>query len=70
VPEVGTDEETLGFVREHCGFMFEHELAAWMTDEGTWPADRGWEAFQAWFDVEIHDAVVDLGRDPLAVATG
>jgi hypothetical protein len=69
VPEGGTDEETLAYVRAHCRFMFEHELAAWMTDEGMWPADRTWEAFQAWFDVEIHDVVVDLGRDPLAVAT-
>ncbi len=68
VPELDTDEEAVAYVREHYQTFFEHELEAWMRDEGTWPADRSWGAFQAWFEVEIHGTVVDLGEEPLTVA--
>lgn len=45
--------------------IFERELAAWCTDDSTWPKSRTLEMFQQWFDVEVIDAVEDLGDDPI-----
>jgi hypothetical protein len=43
--------------------IFEEELAAWMPDEATWPAERTRDLFESWFDVELSDAVMDLTPD-------
>ena len=43
--------------------IFEEELAAWMLDETTWPAERTRELFDAWFDAELTEAVYDLTPD-------
>ena len=32
----------------------------WMEEEGDWPASRTREMFDAWFDAEITDTVIDL----------
>jgi len=40
--------------------IFEEELAMWMEAEDDWPASRTREMFDAWFDAEITDAVIDL----------
>ena len=42
--------------------LFEHELAAWMTDDAWWPEQRDWRTFKKWFDVEIHSVVLDTTR--------
>lgn len=43
--------------------IFEEELAAWSTDESTWPDPLTRELFDAWFDAELTDAVLDLTPD-------
>jgi len=43
--------------------IFEHELAGWMEDEETWPADRTLEMFHAWFQVTLGHGVFDLDPD-------
>jgi hypothetical protein len=43
--------------------IFEEELAMWMVEEDDWPAPRTREMFDAWFDAEITDTVVDLVPD-------
>jgi len=45
--------------------MFCRELEAWYTDESTWPTDRSWRVFKAWFDVEQFDLIDDVGTGPL-----
>jgi ribosomal protein L24E len=40
--------------------IFEKELAMWMEAEDDWPASRTREMFDAWFDAEITDTVIDL----------
>jgi hypothetical protein len=59
------EEDARRFVEQHARAMFEHELAMWMDDPATWPERRDVETFHEWFDVEIHDIVVDLGKDPI-----
>ncbi len=45
--------------------LFEGELEAWCTDEDLWPEDRGREVFDAWFRVETHSVVYDVGSGPI-----
>jgi ribosomal protein L24E len=40
--------------------IFEEELAMWMEEPDDWPAPRTREMFDAWFDAEITDTVIDL----------
>ena len=43
--------------------IFGEELAAWMLDEASWPAERTRQLFADWFDVEPSDSVIDLTPD-------
>lgn len=52
-------------VQRHCQYIFEHELAAWYSDEDQWPPQRDWRTFKQWFDVQINSMIVDLGKHPL-----
>ena len=45
--------------------IFDEELSGWMRDPNVWPASRTQEVFLEWFDVEISDLTLDLGRDYL-----
>jgi len=47
--------------------IFEHELAAWSTDESTCPKPRTLKLFREWFDVTFSAIVVDLGREQIEV---
>ena len=43
--------------------IFENELRAWTDDPERWPVRRGFAEFRAWFDVTVHQIVVDLDDD-------
>lgn len=45
---------------DHWQSIFEEELAMWMEAEDDWPAPRTREMFDAWFDAEVTDTVIDL----------
>ena len=53
------------FLREHFDEIFRRELFAITYDEKEFPANRTYEMFRDWFDVEIHSAVYDLDDRPL-----
>jgi hypothetical protein len=54
---------------DHWEDIFEEELAMWMEAEEDWPAPRTRDQFDAWFDAEVTDTVIDLAPDqPLTVA--
>jgi ribosomal protein L24E len=40
--------------------IFEEELVMWMEEPDDWPVPRTREMFDAWFDAEITDTVIDL----------
>ena len=65
VPVFHRDAEAREFVERHAPAMFEHELGMWMDDRATWPERRDAATFHAWFDVELHEIVVDLGGDEI-----
>jgi hypothetical protein len=49
--------------------IFEEELAGWYTDESRWPQPLTRELFDAWFDCELAESVIDLvPDDPLTEA--
>jgi hypothetical protein len=65
IPEFNDESDAREWLRENCSRIFEFELAQWEEDEATWPPDRSWEAFNAWFDVSFAPCVYDCTRlDP------
>ena len=40
--------------------VFEHQLAAWCTDQATWPSNRSVELFSEWFEILCGSEVIDL----------
>ena len=66
VPEFDDPEETLAWVQAHIETVFEIMLNDWVMDSAEWPEDRGWDAFEAWFDFEYIDLAWDLVDEPLS----
>jgi hypothetical protein len=66
VPSFERETEAQAFVERQAQAMFEHELGMWMDDRTTWPAARDPGTFHEWFDVEVHEIVLDLGDDEIA----
>ncbi|MEM7680784.1 MAG: hypothetical protein AAF288_02410 [Planctomycetota bacterium] len=46
--------------------IFEEELNAWLRDTPVWPKRRSYAVFMEWFEVELCDMVMDLGRWSIA----
>jgi hypothetical protein len=65
LPEVDLEEDLQEWVEENAPWLFEFQLSAWTEDESTWPQDRDLKAFRAWFRVDIHSVVVDVGDDDI-----
>ena len=59
LPEYGDDRERDEILREFL------ELFGWWTDEQAHPAERTFQMFQEWFEVEFHSMVVDLLEDEI-----
>jgi hypothetical protein len=67
IPEVedrSVLEETMS---DFCELIFEAELEAWMTDIGSWPAQRDWDTFREWFDWQALDGVFDTFEHELTL---
>src|SRR5690242_230876 len=60
-----TEEASEGLLDEIWPDIFEEELLGWSTDESEWPANRTREMFDAWFETELADSIVDLFPDHL-----
>ena len=65
IPDFDTPAESEAFIAGLAVDLFEMELEAWDRYPATWPEDRSYEAFRAWFDVEIHSIVVDASDDDM-----
>jgi hypothetical protein len=65
IPMIDRDDEARHFVAQHARALFEHELSMWTDDRSLWPPERDADAFREWFDVEVHDILVDVGEGPL-----
>lgn len=63
---VGEDPRALErWLRKNYAELFERELEDWYTDPKLWPQDRSLALFRAWFNVELHTVLIDLGADEL-----
>jgi len=60
VPEILDPGDELAILQDHHAFIFEHELAGWMTDQDLWPQERDLQIFTEWFDTEFHSMVFEL----------
>jgi hypothetical protein len=60
VPEPDAEPNLPALLDEFWLQIFEEELGAWMTAEDTWPTPLAREMFDAWFHVEMLDALFDL----------
>jgi len=67
VPDLELLDEIQKFVAENSEYMFECALSEWMQDKKDWPKLRNHLTLREWFDVEVHDFLIDLGDDPIEV---
>jgi len=51
------------YVKKECVWIFGNQLKDWNTDPHTWPLNRGWNAFNKWFDFEVQTMIYDLVDD-------
>ena len=58
IPEF--DEPEQAYFDERHREIFAAELAGWMIDQEKWPQDMGLETFWRFFELEVHDTVLDL----------
>ncbi|SRR5581483_4655660 len=65
IPAFERADDIRAFVERHAPEMFEHELGMWLEDPGGWPPRRDAATFHEWFDVEVHEIVVDLAGDEI-----
>lgn len=60
VPEYDSTEQAMRYIERNHKAIFEWELFGWYTDEAMWPEKLTLSVFRRWFDVEIHEMVIDL----------
>src|SRR3954471_2043123 len=65
LPELELEEDIQEWVEDNFAWLFEFQLSAWADDESTWPAGRDLAMFRAWFRVDIHNVVVDVGENEI-----
>ena len=58
--QADTPEESAGLFGERWREVFSGEIASWEVPQEHWPQDMGLQAFWEFFDIEIHDMVLDM----------
>jgi len=65
LPEIDLEEDIQEWVEDNVAWLFEFQLSAWTEDESTWPTSRDLWMFRAWFRIDIHNVVIDIGDDDI-----
>ncbi len=60
IPEYEMIEDAIADIENNFELFFEDALEGWFTDEDYWPENRDLMLFRDWFDVEVHELVIDL----------
>ncbi|MDO4998181.1 MAG: hypothetical protein Q4E16_06040 [Neisseria sp.] len=68
VPEFDAPEEVVSYFDERYQQIFAAELAGWEENQKLWPKDMSLQAFWQFFDVEIHDMVLDMEEAQIQVS--
>jgi hypothetical protein len=68
-PESGNEPGLGKLLDEFWRPIFEEELAAWMSSEEDWPTPLTRDMFEAWFEIQLTESIVDLTpEEPLTQA--
>jgi len=65
VPISNYDIEPDHILKRHFSEIFELQLWEWYTDKTLWPANRTYQKFKKWFEIEIHTMVYDFGDNAI-----
>ncbi len=60
VPEFDEPEAAVSYFDERYQQIFEAEISAWDIPDDKWPQDMSLKAFWEYFDIEVHDMVLDM----------
>ena len=60
VPEFDEPEEAVAYFDERYQQIFQAEIAAWDIPKDKWPQDMSLTMFWEYFDIEVHDMVLDM----------
>lgn len=69
LPLFDEPDEVVGYFNERFETIFEAELSSWTVDSALWPKDLNLETFWAFFELEVHDTVLDLEEGELENTT-
>ena len=67
VPEFETREQAVAYLSERYREVFAGELAGWITDESEWPETMDLPTFWTFFELDVHDTVLDLEEADLQI---
>jgi hypothetical protein len=65
INETASSREATKWVKKNFDRIFINELDAWITDENYWPKNRTYKMFSDLFEVEFHNMVMDLEKEPI-----
>lgn len=68
VPQFDEPEAVVSYFDERYQEIFEAEIAGWDVEKGKWPQDMSLQAFWEYFEVEIHDMVLDTDDAGITVS--
>ncbi len=67
IPVFEEPEEAVAYFDERYLGIFKAELASWTLDESTYPKNLDLETFWQFFELEVHDSVLDLEEAELQI---
>ncbi|MFX7792728.1 hypothetical protein ABTK00_20025, partial [Acinetobacter baumannii] len=53
-------KQSMEYIKNIFDGVFEAELISWGIKEKDWPANRTFEMFRQWFDIEFHSLIFDV----------
>lgn len=65
IPQFDEPEQAVAYISEHYQRILDAELAGWVGDDNDLPDNRDFAMFMNFFELEIHDTVLDLAAEPL-----
>jgi len=67
IPGFELTQDMERYISDHAEEMFTRALADWDEDRSRWPQRRNHLLLREWFDVDLHDLVIDLAVEPLEI---
>ncbi len=65
IPQFDEPEQAVAYISERYQSIFDAELSGWVGDDSELPPNRDFALFMNFFELEIHDTVLDLEDDEL-----